>query len=255
MAYGLQEWEQWRQRRENGLRNPLGWLSLIGLHWLGSAPTAFETIPGRWSIDRDIVVVDASAEDGLVYDGAPIDGQLRIKPSSQRISYGDLDIELIRRADWYALRLRDPHAAALAVFDGVPSYPFSEAWVVEGQLEPFEQPQAFTLGTVIDGLTNAESAVGVVRFHVNGEEYALTAFDGGDGDLDFLFRDATSGVTTYAASRSLGVDKADADGRVVLDFNRAYNMPCAFTEFATCPLPPGENILPLAVTAGEQKPG
>lgn len=254
MAYGVDEWQQWRQRRENGLRNPLGWLSLIGLHWLGAAPAAFDTVPGRWSVDGDIIVVRARAEDGLVYDGAPIDGELRIKPSAQRVSCGDLDIEIILRADWYALRVRDPHSAALAGFAGVRTFPYSEDWVVEGRFEPFEPARPFTLGTVIDGLTDAESAVGLVRFTVGGQDYALTAFDGGDGDLDFLFRDATSGVTTYAASRSFWADKPADDGRVVLDFNRAYNMPCAFTEFATCPLPPAENILPLEITAGELKP-
>ena len=135
----------------------------------------------------------------------------------------------------------------------MPMFPFSEDWVIEGRFEPYPGPQTIALGSVIDGLASSDVAVGVIRFTVDGTEYAVTAFDGGDGDLDLLFRDATAGITTYAASRSLGIDKPDAAGNVVLDFNRAYNMPCAMTDFATCPLPPRENILPFAIPAGEQE--
>jgi uncharacterized protein len=95
----------------------------------------------------------------------------------------------------------------------------------------------------------------VVEFELAGRSLALTAFNGKDpGSLFVLFTDATSGVTTYAANRSLALGVPDADGRVVLDFNRAVNLPCAYTDFATCPLPPAENRLPVAIEAGEQIP-
>ena len=252
--YGREQWEQWRRRREAGLRNPLGWLSLVGLHWLGPLPSEVDTVPGRWSVDGDVVLLTTTAEDGLTIDGEPIAGDLRIKPTETRIQFGERDIEIIKRGGgWYALRVRDPHARTLAEFQGVPMFPFSADWVVQGHYEPYPEPETIALGSVIDGLSSSDVAVGVIRFTASGQDFAVTAFDGGDGELDLLFRDATSGVTTYAASRSLGIDRPDAGGRVVLDFNRAYNMPCAFTEFATCPLPPRENILPLAITAGEQK--
>ena len=94
-----------------------------------------------------------------------------------------------------------------------------------------------------------------VEFEVDGQPLSLTAFNGhAAGSLHILFTDATSGVTTYAANRSLQVAAPDADGTVILDFNRATNLPCAYTEFATCPLPPAENRLPIAVDAGEQLP-
>lgn len=253
MAYGAEQWQQWRQRRDRGLRNPLGWLSLVGLHWLGAAPARFDEVPGRWSVDGELIAVQAAAEDGLFRDGEPLVGDQRIKPSGPHITYGDRDIEIILRGGWYALRVRDPQAASLKDFAGMPMFPFSEEWVVAGRFEPYPEPETIALGSVIDGLSSSDVAVGVIRFTVAGQEYAVTAFDGGDGDLDLLFRDTTAAVTTYAASRSLGIEKPDGKGNVVLDFNRAYNMPCAMTDFATCPLPPRENILPLAITAGEQK--
>ena len=108
---------------------------------------------------------------------------------------------------------------------------------------------------MVEGLQHVYAAPGAVEFEVDGQPLALTAFNGhAAGSLHILFTDATSGVTTYAANRSLQVAAPDADGTVVLDFNRATNLPCAYTEFATCPLPPAENRLPIAVEAGEQIP-
>ena len=253
MAHDREQWQRWRESRDRGLRNPRGWLSLIGLHWLGPAPGEFETVPGRWSVDGDIVVLHATAADGLTIEGEPVDGERRLKPTDPHVAFGDRDIEVIHRGDWYALRVRDPLAPTLTGFQGMPMFPFSEDWVIEARFEPYPEAMDVTLGSVIEGLTSKDVAVGTARFTVDGRDYGLTAFDGGDGRLEFLFRDATSGVTTYAAMRALSADKPGSDGRVVLDFNRAYTMPCGLTEFATCPLPPRENVLPLAVTAGERK--
>lgn len=253
MGYGSDDWNDWRARRDERLRNPMGWLSLVGLHWLSATPAQFDTVPGRWSVDGDIVVVEAPAEAGLVLrdGGEAIAGERRIKPSDTHISVGRKDIELIKRGDGWALRVRDPQA--LTGFDGMPTFPFDEAWVVEGRFQPYEQARNIELCSVIEGLTSTDVAVGTVEFTVDGQDYSLVAFDGGDGELAFLFRDATSGTTTYAAMRALDAARPGEDGSVVLDFNRAYNMPCGLTEFATCPLPPRENILTLAVTAGERK--
>ncbi|MEV0270191.1 DUF1684 domain-containing protein [Hamadaea sp. NPDC050747] len=248
----LAGWQSWRERRDRSLRNPHGWLSLTGLHWLGTDPATFDTVPGRWRVLDDTVYVAADRADGLVHLGTPIDGEVAVS-TPERVHAGEVEVEVIQRGGWWALRVRDPQSPTLTSFTGVPAYAFDPAWVVDGHFERFPEAQEIKIGSVIDGLTHAESAIGVLRFSVAGQELALTAFDGGDGSLDLLFRDATSGVTTYAASRSLSVPAPDADGRVRVDFNRAYNMPCAFTEYATCPLPPPENTLPIAITAGEQK--
>jgi uncharacterized protein (DUF1684 family) len=126
--------------------------------------------------------------------------------------------------------------------------------VLHGRFTPFESPRPTTVGAVVEGLSHVYEALGVVTFSCDGAEHTLTAFNGKSGtDLNILFTDETSGVTTYAANRSLSADIA-ADGTVTLDFNRATNLPCAFTDFATCPLPPAGNHLPFAVNAGERIP-
>jgi uncharacterized protein (DUF1684 family) len=126
---------------------------------------------------------------------------------------------------------------------------------VTGRYLPFDQPRPTTVGAVVEGLQHVYDAPGRIEFSLDGQSVSLTAFNGAtEGSLFVLFTDETSGVTTYAANRSLKVDPPDADGTVVLDFNRATNLPCAYTVFATCPLPPAENHLPVAVEAGEQKP-
>jgi uncharacterized protein (DUF1684 family) len=127
--------------------------------------------------------------------------------------------------------------------------------VIRGRYRPFDEPRDVVVGSVVEGLQHVYAASGVVGFEVGGQPLALTAFNGyTPGSLHILFTDATSGVTTYPANRSLRVAAPGADGTVILDFNRATNLPCAYTEFATCPLPPAENRLPVAVEAGEQMP-
>ena len=112
-----------------------------------------------------------------------------------------------------------------------------------------------TLRAAVDGLRHVYDAPGYLEFALHGETFRLTAFPGhGEGDLLVLFTDATSGLTTYAANRSLGIPAPDADGATVIDFNRASNLPCAYTDFATCPLPPAENRLPIGIEAGEKTP-
>jgi uncharacterized protein len=136
----------------------------------------------------------------------------------------------------------------------VPAYDPEPAWVLHGRYTPFEEPRATTVGAVVEGLSHVYVAPGVITFEHEGAEHTLTAFNGKTGrDLNILFTDETSGVTTYAANRSLSADIA-GDGTVVLDFNRATNLPCAFTDFATCPLPPAGNHLPFEVEAGEKTP-
>lgn len=163
-----------------------------------------------------------------------------------------MEIEIARRGG-YLIRVHDPKAEVLRDFRGVPSYEPQEQWVLEGVYEPFDAPIPTTVGAVVEGLSHVYEAPGRVRFTHNGAEHTLTAFNGRNGGLSILFTDGTSGVTTYAANRSLAATPRE-NGKVVLDFNRATNLPCAFTDFATCPLPPAGNHLPFEVEAGEKTP-
>jgi uncharacterized protein (DUF1684 family) len=207
-----------------------------------------------WCADGDQLVVGAAPADGLSYAGTPIEGEVRLPADQDLVHCGDVRIEPISRGGRLGLRVRDPHSPALKAFDGIPAYAPSRDWVVRGRFEPAARPEQITVGSVVDGIEHVETMAGVLRFPIDGTEYALLAFDGGNGSLDLLFRDRTSGVTTYPALRFLDVKAPDAEGRAVIDFNRAYNPPCAFTEYATCPLPPPGNVLPVAVTAGERYP-
>jgi hypothetical protein len=127
--------------------------------------------------------------------------------------------------------------------------------VLHGRFEAFVEPRPTTVGAVVEGLSHVYVAPGLVHFEHDGTTHTLTAFNGKtDGSLSILFTDATSGVTTYPANRSLAVARPAEDGTVVLDFNRALNLPCAFTDYATCPLPPAGNHLPFQVIVGELNP-
>jgi len=137
----------------------------------------------------------------------------------------------------------------------VPAYAPDPAWVLDGQYTPFAAPEPVTVGAVVDRIKHVYDAVGRIEFEAGGQPLALTAFPGRAADqLSVLFTDATSGLTTYPACRSLTVGIAGGQQSVTLDFNRAVNLPCAYTDFATCPLPPAGNRLPVAVEAGEQTP-
>lgn len=162
-------------------------------------------------------------------------------------------LEVIRRTGQYAVRVHDPVAPTLLNFTGIPAYQPDPRWVLTGRFEPFDEPRTVTTGAVVEGLEHHHAAAGTIEFTVGTATERVVAF-GGQGDLRVLFTDATSGVTTYPAARSLTVEAPDANGTVQLDFNRAANLPCAFTDFATCPIAPEQNRLRVAIEAGEQDP-
>ncbi|WP_431218986.1 DUF1684 domain-containing protein [Leifsonia xyli] len=192
-------------------------------------------------------------------DGATVTGRVAFGPVPERggrtAAFGDTVIEIAKRGGHDLLRPRHPGHPTRVGYRGTPAYEPDTAWVVEGRFVPYEQPVEVTVGSVAEGLQHVYAAPGVVEFEHDGATHRLIAFNGfAPGSLLVLFTDATSGVTTYPANRSLSVSAPDADGRVVLDFTRAVNLPCAYTELATCPLPPAGNRLPFPVEAGERLP-
>lgn len=252
-----EQWREWHANREKDLADPYGWLALVSLDWLTDVPSTYPTAPGLWWQDAEAAYVDPQGAE-LSYQGEPINGVQRFELINSgpgtRVVAGDVEVEVARRSG-YLIRVHDPKARPLRDFRGVPSYEPDPAWVLDGRFEPFARPRPTTVGAVVPGLSHVYQALGVVRFERDGVEHTLTAFNGKvPGGLNILFTDATSGVTTYPANRSLAVAEPAADGAVTLDFNRAVNLPCAFTDFATCPLPPAGNHLPFAVTAGELMP-
>ncbi|MCW2627009.1 DUF1684 domain-containing protein [Mycobacterium sp.] len=239
-------WNEWHTERERYYGDPLGWVSITGLYWLTDESETVADLPGRWRADANTVYVEG------------IDGTKKLEPVEGApgllVTDGDRRIEVIRRTGSVALRVHDPKSPHLARYHGIPAYPPSQRWRVTGTFTGYEQPKIVTTGAVVEGLEHHHNAVGVIDFELAGAAQQLVAFGRPDGGLHVLFTDATSGVTTYPGARSLSIAAPEADGPVAVDFNRASNLPCSFTDYATCPVAPSENRLSIAVEAGEQNP-
>lgn len=253
----LRTWPQWRENRDAGFKKPYSALSLVAMHWLDEDEAeSFDEVPGVWRVVDGRVTVTASAADGLTLSGVPVDGETAIPlehtTSGETLKYGEVVVEVIERGG-FAFRVRDPKSPALAAFTGVPTFAPEARWILDAVYEPFEGGKEVEIGSVVENYTSTGTAAGVVRFQVGTEDLALTVFDDGDG-LWALFRDATSGVTTNASARFVDIAAPGPDGRVLLDFNRASNLPCAFNDYSTCPVPPYENRLAVAIEAGEKIP-
>lgn len=261
--------EEWRAQKERALRGPDGWLSLAGLHWLkegtnrlgagpanevalpaGSAPT----LAGEICL-RDGVVTVGAAGDELRLNGGPPEGRpLRSDsdPAPDLLTVGRLALLIIRRGERVGVRVRDPERPAIAAFPGRRWYPLDESYRLRARFEPYDPPRPIAIANVL-GDTAEELSPGAVVFGLEGRELRLEARSAADGGLIILFRDASSGGETYGAGRTLSTPPPEG-GLVELDFNRAANPWCAFTPYATCPLPPPQNRLPVAVRAGELAP-
>lgn len=238
-----QNWQQWRAEREESLRARHGWLSLTALHWLTEEDAEYPEVPGTWRFDGDDVVANGT-DRYTPGEGAP----------GIEVLDGDRVIEVIRRTGNFALRVHDPAAHELADFDGVPTYDPDAKWRIDATFDAFDERRTVTTGAVVPGLEHHHTGVGTLSFAVDGTDQQLVAFATGTGELKLLFTDATSGKTTYPAAGILTTPAPDADGHVVLDFNRAANLPCAFTDYATCPVAPADNRLGIAVVAGDKSP-
>ncbi|RKN44855.1 DUF1684 domain-containing protein [Streptomyces hoynatensis] len=253
-----ESWARWHAERERALAAPHGFLAITSLRWLSPEPTRFEDAPGTWSNTAEGPAVELAADEELTVDGATLRGRHVFTGLAERAgvfaTYGDRAVEIARRGGEVILRPRDPGHRLRTAHAETPAYAPDPRWVLPGRYLPFKAPRAVTVGSVAEGLEHVYEAPGQVEFAWAGTTHRLTAFPGGHGGLLILFTDATSGVTTYAANRSLSVERPGEQGLVTLDFNRAVNLPCAYTDFATCPLPPAENRLPVAVEAGEKLP-
>jgi uncharacterized protein (DUF1684 family) len=253
------DWRQWHREHETRRADPHGFLAITGRYWLTPEPERFPDAPGAWrAVDDRVTVVLDEGED-LTVDGTPVHGEYTFAPIPERgaieAGSGDAVIEVAKRGGHLIVRPRHPDHPTRTEYTGTPAYEPDARWVLTGRYLPFETPQQVTVGAVVEGLQHVYEAPGEVEFEASGQTLRLTAFNGQTpGALFILFTDATSGVTTYPANRSLPVAAPDANDQVTLDFNRAVNLPCAYTEFATCPLPPAGNRLPVAVEAGEKTP-
>lgn len=252
--------EAWRQQRYAALRREIGWLTLAGLDWLHPGVNTVGT-----DAAADIVLPDGPADAGTItlrggraVAAGEIAGNGAIPMVSDEagqptmLELGRLRMCLIRRGERLALRTWDTEAPQRRTFAGIDHYPVDAAWRIRGRLEG-GGGRTIKVPDVI-GAVNDQVSPGTVVFSVDGRELRLDALEGGDdGELWLVFGDATNGVTTYGGGRFLYTPAPAADGTVWIDFNRAYNPPCVFSPYATCPLPPPQNRLPIQVEAGEKR--
>ncbi|MBA8990146.1 hypothetical protein FHW23_001392 [Curtobacterium pusillum] len=254
-------WAAWHDAHERARADEHGFLAITSIRWLTTTPERFDDAPGAWSTSADGPVVVLDGAEAVEVDGVRVTGTHRFGPlperSSTAVVWRDGDetvvVEVARRGGSDVIRPRRPSSPTRVSYAGTPSYAPDPAFVVEAHFEPFETPREVTVGSVVDGLQHVYEAPGVLTFDLDGPR-SLLAFNGHGDGLHVLFTDRTSGVTTSAANRSLDVPAPDASGVTTIDFNRATNLPCAYTAHATCPLPPAENRLDVAVEAGEQLP-
>jgi uncharacterized protein (DUF1684 family) len=259
------EIRRWRADMEAGLRAEDGWLTLIGLFWLEPGHNRFGAAPGNpiaftgkapdvagsFELVGDTVHLHVANGAPVLVNGRSADtAPLRADADGQPdlVTLGDLTMFVIRRGDRFAIRARDRNHPARAEFAGRHWFPIDESYCVAARFAPHAAPTAFSIQTVLGTVEERESP-GRLFFTLGGQERSLDALVEGD-KLFIIFRDGTSGETTYPAGRYLKT-AMPRDGVVTLDFNRAYSPPCAFTDFATCPLPPPQNRLPLRIEAGE----
>ena len=265
--------EKWRADRIANLTAEDGWLTLVGLFWLhegdnsiGADPSNRVVLPagksrpvvGRIRVagGRAHLEVDPGCEvthDGKRIRSLDLASDETGKPTLLR--HGTLSFYLIRRGSKLGLRVKDSANPARKSFRGIDNYPIAPAWRVPARLEPYPAGKTIPIPNVLGNVTR-ERSPGAVVFSIGGREHRLDAVDEeGEDDLFLIFADGTNGTTTYGAGRFLYAPRPGKDGRTVVDFNKAYNPPCAFTPFATCPLPPLQNRLPIRVEAGEQRYG
>ena len=262
----------WRDKRRNELLKPDGWASLIGLHWLD---------PGAHYIGSDagngihlalgpqhLGMIDIAGKQvrfvpdktvPVTLDGQPLTAASIIlrtdadKAGASVIGFDDDKghATVIERNDRYALRVKHADAPSRTHFAGLDYWPADPAWKITGKFIAHPTAKTIEVANIIGGV-DAMANPGVVEFQHDGKTYRIEALDEGEGVLFLVFADRTNGHGSYGAGRFLDAPLPDANGNVTLDFNQARNPPCAFTAFATCPLPPPENRLDLAIAAGEK---
>lgn len=265
--------DDWRAGRLTRVTGPDGWTTLVGLYWLkpganrfGSAPDSeleltsagFPGHVGTFAFDGKSVSFTATPGAGVTSGGKPV-ATLKLltdadpDPKAPTIlDLGSVSFYAIQRVDRYGVRVKDTAADARVHFKGLEYFPVDQKWRFEAKFVPYTPMKKIPIINIL-GMEEDMNSPGALLFSVDGREYRLeTVLEDGETDYFVMFADQTSGKQTYGAGRFMYV-KPPVDGITVLDFNKSYNPPCAFSPYATCPLPPPENRLPLAIAAGEFK--
>ncbi len=256
----------WQAQREAALVSEAGWLNLAGLlaikpgrNTFGSAPDNDLVFPkgeayiGAFILEDGQVRVEITPAAEVWQDARPVRSEIMFQSKAEGpvvLRHQSLRWFVIQRGERFLVRLRDLEHPAVQQFSGIERFPTDTAWRIEATLEPADSDFQLRVVDVI-GTISMQASPGAFVFEKNGQQHRLYPTVAGD-ELFFVFADQTNGDSTYGAGRFLYAPLPDAHGKTVLDFNKAYNPPCTFTAWATCPLPSPENYLKLSVTAGEK---
>jgi hypothetical protein len=263
----ITEIEQWHQKRIERLKKDTGWLNLVGLYWLKEGENSFgsseendikfpeNSLPKIGTIILKDSLLTFKSADGVdvLNNGVKVTVlELKDDLTSKRttLASGSLRWYIIKRGERYGIRLRDVESPILKGFKDIDIYAINEDWRIEATFIPYDPPKPILIPNIL-GTTEEDKSPGALSFTKDGKSYKLDAIESSNGFF-IIFADETSGKETYGAGRFLYTDKPDSNNKVILDFNIAYNPPCVFTKYATCPLPPKQNYLHLKITAGEK---
>jgi uncharacterized protein (DUF1684 family) len=266
------EIQKWQSDRLASLTKEDGWLTLVGLFWLNEGENKFGSDPknavvlpqekapalaGSLWLEKGHVRLITRPGVEITAAGKPVT-TLDLKDDNDDsgptvLKVGSLLINIVKRGDRIGVRVKDTESRTRREFKGLEYFPIDPKWRVEARFEPYQPPKTIPITNVL-GMTDDEVSPGALAFEVSGKTYRIDPIlEKGETDYFVMIADETTGRETYGAGRYLYVSPPDASGRVVVDFNKTYSPPCAFTNFATCPLPPKQNHLPFRIEAGEKK--
>ena len=276
------EIQKWQSERLASLTKDDGWLTLVGLFWLNEGENKFGSdaknavvlpkdkapaVAGSLWLEKGHVRLTARPEAkislaprpgvAVTPDNKPVTA-LDLKDDNDDngptiLKLGTLLINVIKRGERIGVRVKDTESQTRREFKGLEYYPIEPKWRIEARFEPCQPAKTIPITNVL-GMTDDETSPGAFAFEVDGKTYRIDPIlEKGETDLFVMIADETTGKETYGAGRYLYVTPPDATGKVVIDFNKTYSPPCAFTNFATCPLPPRQNHLPFRIDAGEKK--
>jgi uncharacterized protein (DUF1684 family) len=263
----------WHSKRENDLKQPNGWLNLEGLFWLHKGVNTFGKAEGNDSryqqnefpaylgdfiFEGDSVVWVNKNNNTVKINNIETKGTTPVvvftkEGKAKVMDWSHFRWSIIKREDKVGIRFRNLEAAALKEFKGINRFPVDSNWRLKAVL--VQPVQDLLMITNVLGQTTAQKSAGRLLFTIDKKEYSLDVIDEGGPNLFIVFGDETAGKTTYGAGRFIDIPKPDGSGNTEIDFNKAYNPPCAFSAFATCPLPPPQNRLKVSITAGEKNYG
>jgi uncharacterized protein len=266
----VSEIANWHYKRVLKLKKENGWLNLAGLYWLKQGENTFGSDPsndiifppgtppkiGAIILKDSLTQLKVNKNIDVTINGDIIKEALLqndLNRNTTIMSLGLYKWNIIRREGKYGIRLRDLNSPLVKNFPGIETYPADISWKVEATYNKFPEPRKIIIPTIM-GTAEENTVKGNLTFTKDGNKYSLVPLVE-NGSFFLIFADETNGEETYGAGRFLYSSLPDSKGKVILDFNKSYNPPCAFTKYATCPLPPKDNYLHLKVTAGEKKYG